>query len=150
MIEVTCPSADSTRSLGRRLASMLHPGDVVLLKGRLGAGKTVFAGGVAEGLGVQEQVTSPTFVLARWYDGLMPLVHADLYRLGSSAEIEDLDLPDEASDGVLIVEWGDVAGKQLGENYLLVDISAGDDEVRTIRLHPQGKWQARPLQELSE
>lgn len=150
MIEIVCPTADSTRSLGRRLASMLHPGDVVLLKGRLGAGKTVFAGGVAEGLGVQEQVTSPSFVLARWYDGLLPLVHADLYRLGSSAEIEDLDLPDEAAGGVLLVEWGDVAGKHLGEDYLLVDIATAGDEVRNVSLHPQGSWKTRPLQELGE
>lgn len=149
MIEVMCPTADSTRSLGRRLSSLLRPGDVVLLKGRLGAGKTVFAGGVAEGLGVQEQVTSPTFVLARWYDGLMPLVHADVYRLGSSAEIEDLDLPDEAAGGVLLVEWGDAAEKQLGDDHLLVDIVATPTEVRTIRLQPRGSWEARPLEELT-
>ncbi|MEE9297495.1 MAG: tRNA (adenosine(37)-N6)-threonylcarbamoyltransferase complex ATPase subunit type 1 TsaE [Acidimicrobiia bacterium] len=149
MIEVVCPTPDSTRSLGRRLASLLHPGDIVLLKGRLGTGKTVFAGGVAEGLGVQEHVTSPTFVLARWYDGLMPFVHADVYRLGSSAEIEDLDLPDEAAGGVLVVEWGDVAEKQFGEDHLLVEIEAGPDEVRTICLRPHGSWEGRPLEELT-
>lgn len=149
MIEIACATADDTRSLGRRLAAFLRGGDILLLKGDLGAGKTVFAGGIAEGLGVEEQVTSPTFVLVRWYRGLMPFVHADVYRLGSSAEIEDLDLPDEALDGVLVVEWGDVAEQQFGEDHLLVDIAAGEDEVRMIRLFPVGAWEDRSLEGLT-
>ena len=119
---------------------------MILLKGDLGAGKTVFAGGLAEGLGVQEQVTSPTFVLARRYEGFMPLVHADVYRLGSSAEIEDLDLPDEALEGVLVVEWGDVAEQQFGDDHLLVDISAAEDGTRTIKLVPHGSWVDRSFE----
>ena len=146
MIEITCATADDTRGLGRRLAASLRGGDVLLLKGDLGAGKTVLAGGIAEGLGVEEQVTSPTFVLVRWYDGLMPFVHADVYRLGSSAEIEDLDLPDEALDGVLVVEWGDVAEQQFGDDHLLVDIMVNDDGSRTIRLIPAGAWQDRSFE----
>jgi len=122
---------------------------VVLLKGRLGAGKTVFAGGFAEGLGVQERVTSPSFVLARSYEGFMPLIHADMYRIGSSAELEDLDLLGEAASGVLVVEWGDVAEQQFGDDYLLVEIVAGDDEDRLVRLIPHGSWADRPLQEVS-
>lgn len=146
MIEVHCATADDTRALGRRLAASLRRGDVLLLKGDLGAGKTVLAGGIAEGLGVEEQVTSPTFVLARWYEGLMPFVHADVYRLGSSAEIDDLDLPDEALDGVLAVEWGDVAEHQFGEHHLLVEIEVDPDGSRLIRLRPVGSWVDRPLQ----
>lgn len=148
MIEITCPTADDTRAFGRRLAASLRSGDVLLLKGDLGAGKTVLAGGIAEGLGVEEQVTSPTFVLVRWYDGLMPFVHADVYRLGSSAEIEDLDLPDEALDGVLAVEWGDVAEQQFGDDHLLIDISVTGDGARRIRLVPSGAWQERRLDEV--
>lgn len=149
MIEIDCPSSDDTSALARRLASLIRAGDVLLLKGRLGAGKTVFAGGIAEGLGVQERVTSPSFVLARSYQGFMPLIHADVYRIGSSAEIEDLDLLVEAARGVLVVEWGDVAEQQFGDDYLLVDIVAGDDEARLIRLIPHGSWADRPLEEVS-
>ena len=149
MIEVGCPSPDDTRALARRLASLVRPDDVLLLKGPLGAGKTVFAGGLAEGLGVQEQVTSPTFVLTRRYDGFMPLVHADLYRIGSSAEIEDLDLLAEAVSGLLVVEWGDVVENQFGADHLVVDIIPDDDETRHIRLIPHGTWCDRPLNEVS-
>lgn len=149
MIEIECPSPDDTRALARRLASLVRAGDVVLLKGSLGAGKTVFAGGMAEGLGVQEQVTSPTFVLARRYQGFMPLVHADVYRVGSSAEIEDLDLLDEAARGLLVVEWGDVADQQFGDDHLLVEIVAAADESRLVTLIPHGSWSDRPLEEVA-
>ena len=148
MSEVSCPLPDDTRALARRLASLVRPDDVLLLKGPLGAGKTVFAGGLAEGLGVQEQVTSPTFVLTRRYDGFMPLVHADLYRIGSSAEIEDLDLLGEAVSGLLVVEWGDVVENQFGADHLVVDIIPDDDETRHIRLIPHGTWCDRPLNEV--
>ncbi len=148
MMEIECPTPDATRALARRLASLVRPGDVLLLKGRLGAGKTVFAAGIAEGLGVQEQVTSPTFVLARRYAGFMPLIHADVYRVGSLAEIDDLDLLDEADRGALVVEWGDVVEQQLGNDHLLVEIVPGDDGVRLVRLKPHGFWADRPLGEV--
>ena len=128
----------------------MRPGDVLLLKGGLGAGKTVFASGLAEGLGVQEQVTSPTFVLARRYEGFMPLIHADVYRIGSSAEIEDLDLLDEAESGALVVEWGDVVEQKFGDDHLLVEIVPEGEEGRRIRLIPHGSWIDRPLGEVSE
>jgi tRNA threonylcarbamoyladenosine biosynthesis protein TsaE len=149
MIEIGCSSPDETKAVARRLASLVRPGDIVLLKGDLGAGKTLFAGGLAEGLGVAEQVTSPTFVLARRYSGFMPVVHADVYRVGSSAEIEDLDLLDDAAQGVLVVEWGDVAEQQFGDDHLLVEILVNDDEVRTLRLIPSGSWTDRPLAEVA-
>ena len=86
-------SPEETLSLGRRLSSILGPGDVVLLGGRLGTGKTLLTAGIAEGLGVPDPIASPTFVIARVYlDGFLPLVHADVYRLGSILEFEDLDL----------------------------------------------------------
>ena len=89
MISLRCPDPDATRAVGRRLASLLRPGDVVLLSGELGAGKTLFAGGIGDGLGVDQPVVSPTFVLVRQYEGLLPMFHADIYRLGSTAEIDE-------------------------------------------------------------
>lgn len=146
-LTVECTTAADTRSLGRRLAAMLRPGDVILLGGGLGAGKTVFASGVGEGLGVEEPVVSPTFVLVRFYDGLMPLVHADVYRVGSSAEVEDLDLPFEARDGVLLVEWGEAVEQCFPEDHLVVRLEAGEDETRKVTLDGRGTWASRPLRE---
>ncbi len=134
--------------MGRRLASLLRAGDVVLLSGGLGAGKTVFASGIAEGLGVEGPVVSPSFVLVRWYRGLMSMVHADLYRVGSSGEIEDLDLVSEAADGVLVVEWGDVSDQSFGDDHLMVRIGQDPEGVRTIELCPRGSWADRPLEEV--
>ncbi len=148
MIRVRCPDAAATRAVGRRLASLLRPGDVVLLSGDLGAGKTVFAGGIGEGLGVEEAVVSPTFVLVRQYQGLLPLIHADIYRLGSSAEIDDLDLGGAAAEGVLVVEWGDAAALSFGPDHLLVRFAVTDDGARTLELSPQGSWVGRPLAEV--
>lgn len=146
--EALCPTADETRALGRRLASLLGPGDIILLSGGLGAGKTVFASGLGEGLGVQEPLVSPTFVIVRHYEGLMPVVHADLYRVGSSAEIEDLDLLDDAAEGALIVEWGDAAEKVFPDDHLLVRFDVEKDGARSILLAPRGSWTDRPLAEV--
>jgi len=147
-VSVTCATEGDTRAVGRRLASLLRSGDVVLLSGGLGAGKTVFASGIAEGLGVDEPVVSPSFVLVRWYRGLMSMVHADLYRLGSSGEIEDLDLMSEAADGVLVVEWGDVSDQSFGEDHLMVRIGQDPGGARTIELSPRGSWASRPIEEV--
>ena len=150
MIRVRCADAAATRAVGRRLAALLRPGDVVLLAGGLGAGKTVFAGGIGEGLGVEDPVVSPTFVLVRRYRGFLPMTHADIYRLGSSAEIDDLDLPAEASDGVLVVEWGDAAEQAFGEDHLLVRFVVEDDGARRLELVPRGSWVPRPLHEVTD
>jgi len=146
---VTCPTAADTRSVGRRLASLLRAGDIVLLAGDLGAGKTVFASGIAEGLGVEDPVVSPSFVLVRRYTGLMSMIHADLYRLGSSGELEDLDLASDAAEGVLVVEWGDVSEQSFGDDLLMVRITLDDSGVRTLELQPRGVWTARPLVEVA-
>lgn len=149
MIEIHCATPADTRGVGRRLASLLRSGDVILLAGDLGAGKTVFAAGIGEGLGLDHVVVSPTFVLARRYRGLMPMVHVDLYRLGSSAEIDDLDLDAEAADGVLVVEWGQAAEQSFGEDHLLVRIEVGPDGGRALQLIPRGSWSRRPLAEVT-
>lgn len=148
-IEVRCGFEADTRAVGRRLASLLRAGDVVLLAGDLGAGKTVFASGIGEGLGVSEPVVSPSFVLARRYEGLLPMVHADLYRVGSTGEVEDLDLEWEAAEGVLVVEWGDVAEQHFTGDHLVVHFEvAPADGARVLTLVPSGSWRDRPLREV--
>jgi tRNA threonylcarbamoyladenosine biosynthesis protein TsaE len=149
MIQLRCPDPAATRAVGRRLASLLRPGDVVLLSGDLGAGKTLVAGGIGEGLGVDHPVVSPTFVLVRQYEGLLPMYHADIYRLGSTAEIEDLELPAAAADGVLVVEWGEAAGAALGEDHLVVRFTVEADGTRVLSFTPAGSWESRPLAEVA-
>ncbi len=148
MIEVLCSSVAETMALGRRLASLLHSGDVILLAGDLGSGKTAFASGIAEGLGVEERVTSPSFVIVRTYTGLIPFTHVDVYRLQSSGEFEDLELVEDAADGVLVIEWGPAVAASVPRDHLLVTLDVTADEQREISLFPKGSWRSRPLQEL--
>ena len=151
MIIVEAATAADTRRLGRALAGLVRRGDIILLTGSLGVGKTVLAAGIAEGLGVTEPTSSPSFVLARIYqDGFMPLVHADVYRIGSSSEFEDLDLLDAARDGLLMIEWGDSVAGWLPDTCLTVELAGTGDEVRTIRFEPGGPWLDRPIEELAE
>lgn len=150
MIEIHTTTPEETLALGRRLASMLQSGDVVLLTGRLGTGKTLFTGGIAEGLGVTAAVTSPSFIIARTYrDGFLPLVHADVYRLGSLAEFDDLELLDAARDGVLVVEWGEAVLTAVPEGHLSVHIDAIGETERAFRFRGRGSWERRPLEELA-
>ena len=148
MIQIAAESAAATQAVGRRLAGLLRPGDVVLLVGRLGDGKTVFAAGVAEGLGVDEQVTSPSFVLVHEHAGFLPLVHADMYRIGSRAEFDDLELVSLAEGGVLLIEWGDVVSGSVPPDHLVVEIVILSETDRIIGLSPMGTWHDRPLGEL--
>ena len=127
----TTNAVEGTRALGRALATVLRPGDVIVLTGDLGAGKTAFAQGVADGLGVTDRVTSPTFTIVQEYAGRIPVQHLDLYRLGSVQEVLDLGLDETVEERVTIVEWGDVALEALPDEHLEVVISlvpdAGDD-----------------------
>lgn len=147
-VEITCPGAAETMAVGRRLAGVLWAGDVLLIEGELGAGKTTFVAGLAEGLGVDEPITSPTFILMRTYPGLMPLTHADVYRVETLAEIEDLELTEAAIGGVLAVEWGTAIEQWMPPDHLVVRIAMAEDESRTIALLPRGSWTQRPLQEV--
>jgi tRNA threonylcarbamoyl adenosine modification protein YjeE len=137
---------EDTRALGAELAGLLRPGDLVVLSGPLGAGKTALTQGIGAGLGVPGPVTSPTFVLARVHrGGRLPLVHVDAYRLGSLLDVDDLDLDATVEESVTVVEWGHGLVEQLADEHLVVELDRGaDDDVRTATLVPHGpSWRAR-------
>ncbi|HZR15523.1 MAG TPA: tRNA (adenosine(37)-N6)-threonylcarbamoyltransferase complex ATPase subunit type 1 TsaE [Acidimicrobiia bacterium] len=144
-------SVEETRTVAAALASVLRAGDVVVLAGDLGAGKTAFAQGVAAALGVREPVLSPSFTLVREYAGRMRVVHADLYRLARVQEVIDLALDEIAgTDAVTIVEWGDLAGGALAPDRLEVRLERApadddhDDDERAITFRASaGDWPAR-------
>jgi tRNA threonylcarbamoyladenosine biosynthesis protein TsaE len=144
-LEHTLPTPDDTRALGVELADLLRAGDLVVLVGPLGAGKTALTQGIGRGLGVREPVTSPTFVIARVHTGgRLPLVHVDAYRLGSVADVDDLDLDASADESVTVVEWGQGLVEQLADEHLEVQLEREDDDVRTAVLVPHGpSWQQR-------
>lgn len=125
-VEITLTSAEQTREWGRRLAKLLRAGDLVMLSGELGAGKTTLTRGLGEGLGVRGAVTSPTFVIARVHPSLgdgPPLVHVDAYRLGGGLdEMEDLDLDVSLPDSVVVVEWGEGKVEELTDDRLQIVI----------------------------
>ena len=139
-------TVEDTKSFGRALAGVLRAGDLVLLSGPLGAGKTALAQGIGAGLRVPGEVTSPTFVIARVHrGGRLPFVHVDAYRLGTPGEVDDLDLDASVDDSVTVVEWGGGKVEQLADAYLEVRIERGDDdETREVTLVPHhGDWSAR-------
>jgi tRNA threonylcarbamoyladenosine biosynthesis protein TsaE len=154
---VDCVTTDveGTRSLAGALAGLCVPGDIVLLAGDLGAGKTAFAQGFGRALGVQGPITSPTFALLRQYPcgegAVRTLLHADVYRLDHLQEIVDLGLGELVEDGgVAVVEWGDVAEPVLGPGSLTVTIvpadtgDEADEDTRSIRIRPIGTgWDGR-------
>jgi tRNA threonylcarbamoyladenosine biosynthesis protein TsaE len=143
------PDAESMRALGAELAARLRPGDVVVLSGELGAGKTTFTQGLGSGLGVRGEVTSPTFVISRVHPPLgdgPPLVHVDAYRLGGVAELDDLDLDASLDDAVTVVEWGEGIAEGLADDRVEVRIertlgaAASDDlDPRRVRIAPVGR-----------
>ncbi|WP_409328772.1 tRNA (adenosine(37)-N6)-threonylcarbamoyltransferase complex ATPase subunit type 1 TsaE [Trujillonella humicola] len=144
--EHVLPTAEDTRALGAALAEVVGPGDLVVLVGPLGAGKTALTQGLGAALGVREPVTSPTFVIARVHrGGRLPLVHVDAYRLGGVADVDDLDLDASTADSVTVVEWGQGLVEQLADEHLEVRLERHeDDDVRTAVLVPHGPgWERR-------
>ncbi|WP_395405231.1 tRNA (adenosine(37)-N6)-threonylcarbamoyltransferase complex ATPase subunit type 1 TsaE [Arthrobacter sp. UC242_113] len=172
---LTVATADQTHALGAALAEVLRAGDLLVLTGELGAGKTTFTQGLGEGLGVREGIISPTFVLVRIHpnlpDGPRPggpdLVHVDAYRLGSASEIDDIDLENTLDSAVTVVEWGRDRVEHLTESRLEVELhrqlggataahhtgngaldfeAEDDDEPRTIIIRGFGpRWAEQPV-----
>ncbi len=140
MFAIETASAAQTRALGARLACQLRPGDVLLLSGPLGAGKSELTRGVAKGLGVTEPVTSPTFTILQLHDsGRLPLYHFDWYRLAGADELYEMGMDEYlGGDGVAMVEWPARAAEALPETRLEIDITPLDDERRRITLRPVG------------
>lgn len=148
--QVRAETARRTQEVARALGERLRAGDLVILSGELGAGKTTFTQGLAEGLRVRGPITSPTFVIARVHPSLVggaPLVHVDAYRLGSLAELDDLDLDASVEDSVTVVEWGEgkaevLAGERLEIRIARVSLSAdtdtATDEARLITITAHG------------
>ncbi len=143
-------TVEDTREFGRRLGGLLRAGDLVILVGPLGAGKTVVAQGIGDGLGVAGTVTSPTFVISRIHrpdparGGRVPLVHVDAYRLGGALEVDDLDLDATVEESVTVVEWGQGIVEQLSDAHLEVRLERRDDDVRELILVPHGgDWPTR-------
>ena len=147
-----CPDAGATQELAGRLARHLQPGDLILLDGDLGAGKTTFTQGLARALGVDSLVTSPTFVLMNIHPTRagFDLVHVDVYRLDRLSEVADLALPELLEDGsVVVVEWGPRAAAALPAGHLLVRIEAADDGSRTVTFEPHGPSWAHRLEAMA-
>ncbi len=139
-------SEEETREIGRRISSYLREGDILLIRGELGAGKTRLVQGIATGLGISEHIISPTYTLIREYRGRLPLYHVDLYRL------EEKDLPSLGleeyleDDGVICVEWGEKLERTIIQSHLIIEIIWRDEQIRLIRLEPRGgDWQERLL-----
>jgi tRNA threonylcarbamoyladenosine biosynthesis protein TsaE len=139
---ITVPDPEAMHALGVRLGRSLRAGDLLVLTGPLGAGKTTLTSGIGEGLGVRGPVSSPTFVLARTHPSLVggpPLIHVDAYRLGSAAELDDLDLDFDRS--VVVVEWGAGLVDGIAESVLELRIERAGDDSRTVEPVPSGpRW----------
>jgi tRNA threonylcarbamoyladenosine biosynthesis protein TsaE len=152
-LAVNAPSVDETRRLAGAVARLAREGDVVLLVGEMGAGKTAFAQGFAAGLGVAERVTSPTFTLVNDYSARLRMHHVDVYRLDHLQEVLDLGLAELLDDGgVTLIEWGDVVVPTLPRDFLEVhlEFAHGNDDARRITLREVGpSWQPR-LDKLTE
>lgn len=142
--EIRWASVEKTHDFGRRLGALLKGGDVLVLTGDLGAGKTTLTQAIAEGLGVRGPITSPTFVIARVHPSLVggpELVHVDAYRLGSALELDDLDLDADLDASVTVVEWGAGLAEQLSDTRLELTITGADE--RTVELTGVGpRWDA--------
>ena len=145
-VVATTASVDETRELAAALSSLARPGDVIVLAGDLGAGKTAFVQGFGRGLGVADRITSPTFTLVHVYEGRLPVHHLDVYRLGQLSEALDLGLPEMLDDGgVVLIEWGDAILPVLPHDFLEVRVTFGpEDDDRYLAFQAVGPaWAPR-------
>lgn len=146
MVHLVTSSVEQTRALAAAVAELARPGDLFLLVGDLGAGKTAFTQGLGAGLGVDDQITSPTFALVQSYTGRLDLYHLDVYRLEQINEALDLGLSELLDDGsVTVIEWGDTITSALPRDYLEVRLTFGEgpDDRQVELTCVGGRWQAR-------
>ncbi len=145
MTTATAVTREDTQALGKRFSASLRAGDVVLLSGQMGAGKSEFARGVARGLGITSAVPSPSFTILNAYDeGRLPLYHFDWYRIGDESELTDMGLDEFiGGDGVCLIEWHERAEDLLPDTCLEVLLCRQEDESRIITLIPHGDWEAQ-------
>jgi len=143
-------TVEATLDLGMALGKQLRAGDLVILGGTLGAGKTTLTKGIAAGMGVSGRITSPTFVIARVHrpdsdsGRAVPLVHVDAYRLAGALELDDLDLDTDLDTAAVVIEWGEGGAEQLSSERLTIELVRLPDDTRTAELIPVGEtWQAR-------
>jgi tRNA threonylcarbamoyladenosine biosynthesis protein TsaE len=146
-MSIELPGPDDAVAFGRTLGRALRAGDLVLLAGPLGAGKTTMTRGIAEGMAVGGRVSSPTFVLARVHPAGasgVPMVHVDAYRLGGDlSQLDDLDIDTELESAAVVVEWGEGMAERLSDDYLVVRLQRRPDDVRIVDLEPHGSWTQR-------
>lgn len=148
-LHVRSRSAGETGRVGAAIAGCLVPGDVLLLSGQLGAGKTTLVQGLVAALGSTEIVTSPTFTLMRTYDTVPPVAHVDCWRLSEPLQVVELALEEELDDGsIAVIEWGDLAREVLGEDAFLVSLSAVDARTRDVTIGASGPRTGARLAEI--
>lgn len=123
-------------AFGREVSEWVRAGDLLILDGPLGAGKTTFTRGLGLGLGVRGDVASPTFVIARFHPGPLPLLHVDAYRLASAVELDDLDLEHDTAEAVTVVEWGAGRAEGLADTHVLLTFERRGDDSRCVTLTP--------------
>ena len=148
-LNLTSRSPEETQATGRHLATILRPGDFIALEGSLGAGKTCFVQGLAQGLGVRGRVASPTFIVMRLHPGPTALYHADAYRLSSAEELLDVGLEDWLSEGVVALEWADRVLAALPSDRLTLRLE-GHDAQRRLTFTAHGPRSAELLEHLRQ
>jgi tRNA threonylcarbamoyladenosine biosynthesis protein TsaE len=141
---VRLATVEDTKAFGERLAAELQAGDLVILSGPLGAGKTALTQGIGTGLGITTAITSPTFVIARVHEGPTRLIHVDAYRL--SGDQDDLGIDEDLDQAVVVVEWGEGVVEGLSDSHLLISMQRHDDDSRTVHLTGVGpRWEGRAI-----
>ncbi len=137
--EIICKTEEDMVNLGSRFGKQAKPGMVISLRGSLGAGKTVFARGVARSLGIEEAIVSPTFTLVQEYDGRLPMYHMDLYRITSSEDFEMIGGEDMLySDGICLIEWSEIINEMLPRDTIFINIKVNSDQSRTVTIDSKG------------
>ncbi|SJZ34357.1 tRNA (adenosine(37)-N6)-threonylcarbamoyltransferase complex ATPase subunit type 1 TsaE [Selenihalanaerobacter shriftii] len=150
MLTLSTASPEETVELGEKLGELLANGDIICLQGDLGAGKTYLAKGILKGIGVNEEVTSPTYTLVNEYQGELPAYHIDLYRISDYRELYDIGFEEYLyGDGITIIEWPDKSGSLMPDNYLNITIK-GEENSRKIKIIPQANKYIGLVTELKE